>query len=1011
MDRKNRTRTSLLVGSATLLSLVAGDAWARPTAPAHEAGLELASGQRTRLTRMSRWDILPTRARTSWTELRRELGELKALWDPTTGVPSRILVMAGPRIEGAVASPERARDFAWSFLERHLELLAPGAALSDFTLVSNHLDAGIRTLGFQQLHQGREVVGGQLSLRIKHDRLMLIGSEALPDVSASSGDALPDASLRARALAWARRDLTEEATAAPTVEGPMVLPIVSARGVTSFEHVVRVTVSSRLPFGRWAVYVDAESGAPVARESLLRSADGVVQFDVPRRHPGDRYDAPAMFTDFTVNGQGQTSDIDGGVSWGGDQQAAVGLGVDGPYVKLVTEGGEPAAGEQDLSPGGALTWSLADQQFQDAQLSASVHANLVKQYVRGVAPELGWLDQQQTVTVNINQSCNAVSDGDSIYFFRDGNGCNNTARLPDVVYHETGHSVHSQSIVPGVGFFDGALSEGISDYLAATITNDPAMGLAFFANQPNSPLRHIDPVDDEATWPDDIDPSPHTTGLIIAGTLWDLRKLLREKLGDVEGTQLTDHLWYQGISRAVDIPSMYSEALLADDDDGLLDNGTPNFCDINRAFALHGIAPVFRDIEDVTQLPATAEGYPVQAAFECPIWDDGEVLLRWRLREDPGVSGELPMALDDETYRGMIPLQEANTVVQYQVVLSAPDVTISAPVNAADPWYEFYVGGTVPLYCTDFADNPGDDGWTANAGSPNGWEWDAPAGKGGDPGAAFAGDKVFGTDLGNTDNGLYDANVSIFADSPAVDTQGFTTVRLQYRRWLNVEDSTYDTATIAADGETVWENFQGEGSTQHTDREWRFHDVDLSSQAADGSVQLRFGLQSDGGLEFGGWTLDEVCVVGILEETCGDGFIELGEECDDGEDNSDTVGDACRTDCTLPVCGDGVLDSETEECDDGNTEGGDGCDASCGLEGVGTTAGPGDDDDDDDAGTSSGDDDDDDDDDSEGGTDSGGDQNGAGDDGCGCAATTAGGERALWLSVLALALARRRRRR
>ena len=36
----------------------------------------------------------------------------------------------------------------------------------------------------------------------------------------------------------------------------------------------------------------------------------------------------------------------------------------------------------------------------------------------------------------------------------------------------------------------------------------------------------------------------------------------------------------------------------------------------------------------------------------------------------------------------------------------------------------------------------------------------------------------------------------------------------------------------------------------------------------------------------------------------------------------------CRTDCTVPVCGEGVLDGG-EVCDDGNTNDGDGCAADC----------------------------------------------------------------------------------
>jgi cysteine-rich repeat protein len=37
---------------------------------------------------------------------------------------------------------------------------------------------------------------------------------------------------------------------------------------------------------------------------------------------------------------------------------------------------------------------------------------------------------------------------------------------------------------------------------------------------------------------------------------------------------------------------------------------------------------------------------------------------------------------------------------------------------------------------------------------------------------------------------------------------------------------------------------------------------------------------------------------------------------------------ACRANCTVPRCGDGIVDAG-EVCDDGNTQGGDGCAADC----------------------------------------------------------------------------------
>ncbi len=61
------------------------------------------------------------------------------------------------------------------------------------------------------------------------------------------------------------------------------------------------------------------------------------------------------------------------------------------------------------------------------------------------------------------------------------------------------------------------------------------------------------------------------------------------------------------------------------------------------------------------------------------------------------------------------------------------------------------------------------------------------------------------------------------------------------------------------------------------------------------------------------------------EETavCGDGTVDDGEACDDGDANSDTDPDACRTTCEVAACGDGVTDAG-EDCD-----GGDQCDDAC----------------------------------------------------------------------------------
>ncbi|MFK7986805.1 MAG: EGF domain-containing protein [Sandaracinaceae bacterium] len=71
-----------------------------------------------------------------------------------------------------------------------------------------------------------------------------------------------------------------------------------------------------------------------------------------------------------------------------------------------------------------------------------------------------------------------------------------------------------------------------------------------------------------------------------------------------------------------------------------------------------------------------------------------------------------------------------------------------------------------------------------------------------------------------------------------------------------------------------------------------------------------------------GWLCFELEGPSACAESCGDGLIqrEAGEQCDDAEGNSDTEEGACRLNCQLPACGDGRLD-EGEACDEGEDNG------------------------------------------------------------------------------------------
>ncbi len=81
----------------------------------------------------------------------------------------------------------------------------------------------------------------------------------------------------------------------------------------------------------------------------------------------------------------------------------------------------------------------------------------------------------------------------------------------------------------------------------------------------------------------------------------------------------------------------------------------------------------------------------------------------------------------------------------------------------------------------------------------------------------------------------------------------------------------------------------------------------------------------------GGSETGTATVTVFIKCVCGDGNLQAGEQCDDG---NAIDGDRCGNDCLINVvCGDGVLDPG-EECNDHNAVSNDGCSSTCRLETV-----------------------------------------------------------------------------
>ncbi len=859
----------------------------------------------------------------------------QAMWDRATGAPMRIWG-PGIAVPGAMASADAAVHAARDVLAAQLGLLAPGATVDDFVLVSNQLDgtgsAAVRSIGFEQWHHGMRVVGGQISFRFKADRLVVIGSSALPSIGLPStiGNAKPTKARQAPAALASRYAVT--GVQVREVAAAVVLPLISDDAVLGYRMAVPVTFASDQ--GNALVYADAFNGTALATRRTDSFVTGTVKLALVDRNPmRPRVEAPAARMELLFGAEAVTTDDNGLVTWSNGGLQTLSTSVQGPLVKVVNKTGAIASAALSLVPGGTTVWDESPAPERDSQVQVFANLVIVKRYVATFAPTLSILNEQLTANVNIDSQCNANFDGNAVNFFKSSMRCQNTALLSDVVFHEFGHAMHANAIIRGVGSFDGAMSEGLSDFLAAAITNDGGMGRGFFYD--DTPLRDLDPAGDEAVWPRDIG-EIHKTGIIFGGAMWDLRKALIAELGVVEGEALTNRLFYGAVQRATDIPSTLIELLVSDDDDGNLANGTPHECTIRTAFGTHGLRTVLGSVTapGALEAPAAQVTQPVALtlrglASNCTGDAIDKLTVYWKGKGGTPGPGNMdavvvtPVANGVGEWSAEVPLAR-NGIVEFKAELLFKDGTyLTLPDNQGDPLYQMFEGKTVPLYCTSFEQDPFAAGWTTSASkSAPVFEWGNPAVaarlSATDPTAAFSGANILAQGLGKD----YFGDSTSGAESPVIDLGQYSNVRLQYRRWLAIEDGHFDKARIIANGNVVWNNYdsnKGDASSVHTiDREWRFVDLPLAKLIRGHTLKLGFDLTSDPGLHLGGWQIDDLCVVADPTSICGDGVVSPSEQCDDGPGNADAA-DACHTDCFLAACGDGLLDTG-EECDAGGVD-------------------------------------------------------------------------------------------
>ncbi len=236
-------------------------------------------------------------------------------------------------------------------------------------------------------------------------------------------------------------------------------------------------------------------------------------------------------------------------------------------------------------------------EFDTAQVNGYYHTTYIHNWLKQRLPNsfLG-IDRSIPTFVNINNTCNAYYSLslETINFFKAGfNGqstCINTS-YDTVIYHEYGHFI--DDMAGGILFFNLqslGLSEGWGDVIAAYASGQPLIAENFYIPSPS----RVRTADNNYLYPTGIiQENEHIIGQAWSGFGWHLRENLIEHYGTQEGIAIAESLIPAvAVANSSSIPGAVYDAILLDDDDGNLENGTPHLLEIEKAAKRHRI-PMF----------------------------------------------------------------------------------------------------------------------------------------------------------------------------------------------------------------------------------------------------------------------------------------------------------------------------------------------------------------------------------------------------------------------------------
>jgi Secretion system C-terminal sorting domain/Fungalysin metallopeptidase (M36) len=611
-------------------------------------------------------------------------------FDAYTGMPHR--AFGEPIQFGSGDVVNRAKQFlATAFADYQIPM-------QDLQLTLNKNDGKYINVNFKQIHNGKEVLFSRVTVRFTQDlKIAMVGVDAYNNIPNLQPSLMPN-----QAIDFAKAAINTSVLDA-SIETDLKIIAVPQDGIMVYKLVYAVTVNTQdeinLP-GKYYTLVDANTGAIIYRQNKVNQIGSHIDGYTWRQNKFSPL-LPTFLPNIhvVVGTTTYTANVDGDVNLPGTGPVTGTVKLEGKWCKVVTG----ATGS--VSPSFSATFNGNDTIIFDTtaastlstKVNAYKHVNEVHDFMNIKLPTFTGLNNQLLTRVDrTDGTCNAFYNGSSINFYDAGGGCNPTATIADVVYHEYGHGINDKYYTSlGSSFDNGAMGEGYADMWAMSIVDWPVIGPGFFANSATNGIRRYDT--DNKVYPKDIVGEVHADGEIIAGAWWDVNI----NWGNLDSTSSLFANSMAGLATGPDGTEgkvyfdILIDALSYDDNDANLNNGTPHFASIVKAFAKHGIylladAQIVHQAYATNVTPNTAQPISANVTVTYPAFL-GEIKMFYRLKKSgfSAIDSLLMNVTSGNNFATIFPAKPENEIYEYYIAAFnnnalgySPVATAFTPTNA-----------------------------------------------------------------------------------------------------------------------------------------------------------------------------------------------------------------------------------------------------------------------------------------------------------------------------------------